>query len=107
MASNNEKAQHLVHNRVKDFTAQKVSRNGKLSIDQANPRVIRVFHIETSEIELGICKKMSFLNGQRRKTATTRTIIDFTSVRELVRFAERMHKIGQTCGIEMRWMFGK
>jgi hypothetical protein len=53
-------------------------------------------------------KKKRHFYGQRLKTnRIPRTVIDFTSVRELIRFTERMHKIRQTCGIEMRGMLGK
>jgi hypothetical protein len=46
-----KKVPHLVYDRVKHFSAQKVPRNGKLSVVQANLGVIRVFHVEAREVE--------------------------------------------------------
>lgn len=57
------KVQHLVHDRVKDFSAQMTPPNGKLSVDQADLRVIWVFHVETREIECRICMKKTFMGS--------------------------------------------
>jgi hypothetical protein len=52
-----KKVPHLVYDRVKDFAAQKVPRNGKFSVEQANLGVIWVFHIEAREVEHGTWTK--------------------------------------------------
>jgi hypothetical protein len=48
-----KKVPHLAYDRIKDFSAQKVPRNRKFTVEQANLRVIRVFHVEAREVEHG------------------------------------------------------
>jgi hypothetical protein len=35
------------------------------------------------------------------------TIIAFTHIRQFVGFTERVHKVGQACGIKVSWMIGQ
>jgi len=49
-----EKGPHLIHDRVEDLPAQKISGNSKFSVEKADLRVIRIFHVEARKVEHGI-----------------------------------------------------
>ena len=64
---------------------------------------MRVMNVEACEMEIGIWR-VFILHGRRRifPRGEPHTVIDFTSIRELVGLTKRMHEICQTCCIEMR-----
>jgi len=46
---------YLIHNGIKDFSANQIPWNRKFSINQPHRRVMGILHVETREVEVGIC----------------------------------------------------
>ena len=53
---------HLIYNRVKNFSSQQVSRDGQLTINQANRWIMWIFGIETCEEEHALCQNVNLVN---------------------------------------------
>jgi hypothetical protein len=47
---------YLIHNGIKDLSANEIPWNRKFSIDQSYRRIVGILHIETCEVEVCICR---------------------------------------------------
>lgn len=47
--------QDFVDDRIEDFTAEEISGNGEFAVEQPDRGVVRVFDVETCEVEHHVC----------------------------------------------------